>query len=84
MSEPNGSQESGNALLDRIERVLNKLPDYRMQFREEYELLLSAQVQMQGGLEQLRKDLESLARTVEAQGRTVEAQAAISMPLGAI
>ena len=75
MSEPNGSRDSGNERLDRIERALNLMLDDHIQFREEHKLLLSAQVQMQGGLEQLRTDLEALTRTVEAQGRNIEAQA---------
>jgi hypothetical protein len=66
MSEGNGQQESGNERLDRIERTLELIPNYRIEFREQHKLLLSAQVQMQGGLEDLRKGLDDLRKTVGA------------------
>ena len=55
MSEGNGQQESGNERLDRIERALELILNDHIEFREEHKLLLTAQVQMQGGLEDLRK-----------------------------
>jgi hypothetical protein len=57
MSEPNGAAPGGSELLDRIERELNVMRDYHIQFREEYKLLLSALAQTQRGLEELRKNL---------------------------
>lgn len=69
MSEPNGARKPGNDRLDRIERTLNLLPAYRIQFREEYQVLVNAQVQMQRGLEELRKNMDSLARRMENQER---------------
>jgi hypothetical protein len=65
MSEPNGAAESGNERLDRIERVLSSMPDYHIQFRKQHELLTRAQVQMQSGLEELRKAIDSLARKMD-------------------
>jgi methyl-accepting chemotaxis protein len=72
MSEPNGAREPGNDRLDRIERALNLMLDDHIQFREEHKLLLSAQVLMQGGLEELRKNMDSLTRQVETTSAKVE------------
>jgi len=73
MSEPNGAREPGNDRLDRIERALNLMLDGHIQFREEHKLLLSAQVLMQGGLEELRKNMDSLGRHVETMSDRVDA-----------
>jgi len=62
MSEGNGQQESGNERLDRIERALELILNDHIEFREEHKLLLSAQVQMQGGLEELRKSTSDLRK----------------------
>lgn len=72
MSEPNGAGETGNERLDRIERVLSSMPDYHIRFREEHKLLLSAQVLMQGGLEELRKNIDSLTSKMETMSAKVE------------
>jgi len=69
MSEPDGAHEPGNDRLDRIERTLNLLPAYRIQFRHEYQVLLNAQMQMQRGLEELRKNMDSLTRRMENHER---------------
>jgi hypothetical protein len=66
MSEGNGQQESGNDRLDRIERALELIPNYRMEFREQHKLLLAAQVQMRGGLVDLRKGLDDLRKKVDS------------------
>ena len=63
--EPNGDEETGGQRLNRIERVLKLLPEYRLQFREEHKLLMSAQVQMQGGLESLRGSVDNLRGGLE-------------------
>ena len=65
MSEGNGQQESGNERLDRIERALELILNDHIEFREEHKLLLSAQVQMQGGLEELRKSTADLRKSTE-------------------
>ena len=70
MSEGNGQQESGNERLDRIERALELILNYRIEFREEHKLLLSAQVQMQGGLEDLRKTVGALAIKLDSSPPT--------------
>ncbi|HYL76872.1 MAG TPA: hypothetical protein VEU96_21830 [Bryobacteraceae bacterium] len=72
MSEPNGAREPGNDRLDRIERALNLMLDDHIRFREEHKILLSAQVLMQGGLEELRKNMDSLTRQVETTSAKVE------------
>ena len=71
MSEPNGAGEPGNERLDRIERALNLMLDDHIQFREEHKLLLSSQVLMQGGLEELRKNMEESRRNMDSLGRQV-------------
>lgn len=73
MSEPNGAGEPGNERLDRIERALHLMLDDHIQFREEHKLLLSSQVLMQGGLEELRKNMDSLGRQVETMSVKIEA-----------
>jgi uncharacterized protein YlxW (UPF0749 family) len=75
MSEGNGQQESGNERLDRIERALELILNDHIEFREEHKLLLSAQVQMQGGLEDLRKGLDDLRKTVGALAIKVDSLA---------
>ena len=59
-SKPNGNEETGGQRLDRIERALNLMLEDHIQFREEHKLLLSAQVQMHGGMEELRGGLNEL------------------------
>jgi X-X-X-Leu-X-X-Gly heptad repeat protein len=58
--KPNGDHETGGQRLDRIERALNLMLDDHIQFREEHKLLLSAQVQMYGGMQELRGGLNEL------------------------
>jgi chromosome segregation ATPase len=72
MSEGNGQQESGNERLDRIERALDLIPNYCIEFRGEHKLLLSAQVRMQGGLEDLRKTVGALAIKVDSLTTNVD------------
>jgi chromosome segregation ATPase len=62
MSEGNGQQESGNERLDRIERALELILNDHIEFRAEHKLLLSAQVQMQGGLEELRQSTSDMRK----------------------
>jgi chromosome segregation ATPase len=66
MSEGNGQKPSGEERLDRIERALELIIDDHINFREEHKMLLSAQVQMQGGLETLRGQLSTLTGRVDA------------------
>jgi phage-related protein len=68
--KPNGDEETGGERLDRIERALSLMLDDHIQFGEEHKLLLSAQVQMQGGLETLRDQ----TKTVTGQLETVTVQ----------
>ena len=70
MSEGNGQQESGNERLDRIERALELILNDHIEFRAEHKLLLSAQVQMQGGLEELRKSTSDLHKTTSDLRKT--------------
>ena len=58
--------------LDRIERTLELIPNYRIEFREQYKLLLNAQVQMQGGLEDLRKGLDDLRKKIDSLTTNME------------
>ena len=60
MSNGNGQQPSGSERLDRIEKALELILDDHIQFREEHKMLLSAQVQMQGGLDELRGQVATL------------------------
>jgi len=62
--KPNGDEETGGERLDRIERALSLMLDDHIQFREEHKLLLSAQVQMQGGLETLRDQMKTVTGQV--------------------
>jgi hypothetical protein len=57
----NGSGEgpTGSERLDRIERALELLADYRVQFREEHKRLLAAQVLLMGSLDRLDRQLGS-------------------------
>jgi len=59
-----GDQETGGERLDRIERALQLMLDDHIRFREEHKWLLSAQVQMEGGLDALRTELHALAGNV--------------------
>ena len=72
MSEGNGRQESGNERLDRIERALELILNDHVEFRGEHKLLLSAQVLMQGGLEELRKSTEDLRKSTGALSKSTE------------
>jgi chromosome segregation ATPase len=65
MSEGNGQQESGNERLNRIERALELILNDHIEFRDEHKLLLSAQVQMHGGLEDLRKGMDDLRKGMD-------------------
>lgn len=65
MSEGNGQQESGNERLNRIERALELILNDHIEFREEHKLLLTAQVQMQGGLEDLRKGMDDMRKGMD-------------------
>jgi hypothetical protein len=58
--------------LDRIERTLELIPNYRIEFREQHKLLLSAQVQMQRGLEDMRNGLDDLRKKIESLTTNVE------------
>lgn len=60
MSDGNGQQPSGSERLDRMERILELILNDHVLFREEHKFLLTAQVQMQGGLENLRSGLDTL------------------------
>jgi chromosome segregation ATPase len=72
MSEGKGRQESRNERLDRIERALELILNDHVEFREEHKLLLSAQVLMQGGLEDLRKSTEDLRKGLDDLRHTVD------------
>jgi hypothetical protein len=72
----NGDQETGGEPLDRIERALQFMLDDHIRFREEHKWLLSAQVQMQGGLEALRTELQALAGNVNTLTSNIEAMRA--------
>jgi hypothetical protein len=69
----NGDQETGGERPDPIERALQLMLDDHIRFREEHKWLLSAQVQMQGGLEALRTDLHALAGNVNTLTSNIEA-----------
>ena len=69
--KPNGNEETGEQRLDRIERALKLMLDDHIQFRDEHKLLLSAQVQMHGGMETLRGGLETLRGEVTTLTRQV-------------
>jgi hypothetical protein len=70
--EPNGDEETGEERFNRIERVLKLMPEYHLQFREEHNLLLSSEVQVQGGLETLRGQVATLVTEFREFGRHVE------------
>lgn len=51
----NGDGPTGSERLDRIERALELLADYHVQFREEHKHLLAAQVLLTASLGRLDK-----------------------------
>jgi hypothetical protein len=61
--------QNGSNRLDRIERALSLLPGYRAQFREQHELLLSAQTALSNRLDKLA---ERLDKPMEFGSRTDE------------
>jgi hypothetical protein len=65
-TKPNGQEPTGSERLDRIERELALMPEYRALFREKHKELLAAQVRLDGQLERLSvridKTCESLKR----------------------